>query len=81
MIRIENMDICGLPAAIRGMRNPMNSWELSDSIGQAIGDKDFDLAKRLIAAGPDHSKFRRMITVTIDITAQQPQCNITQIWY
>lgn len=77
MIRIENTDTCGFETAIRGMRNPMNSWSKSDSKwdgfgdahGYSIGDNDLDLMKRLICAGSDHSKFMRMINVTCDITA------------
>lgn len=81
MIKLENLDIFGFEAAIRGMRNPMNSWEKSDSRvalcgdeyaldpGFVIGDLDHDLAMRLVSAGPDHGKFLRMITVYVDITA------------
>lgn len=91
MIEIENVNICGWEAAIRGMRNPMNSWEKGDSytcdekcgecvhgcvadkthrIGELIiGPNDLKLMKKLIAAGSDHSKFMRMINVTLDITA------------
>ena len=84
MIRIENVEISGWKAAIRGMRNPMNSWKLSDSYETHIedqqtletapyaffvGEKDLALMKKLSAAGPDHGKFLRFITVTMDITA------------
>lgn len=77
MIKIENVDSFGFEAAVRGMRNPMNSWSKSDSKwdgfgdadGYSIGDNDLDLMKRLISAGTDHSKFMRMINVTCDITA------------
>ena len=97
MIRIENTGVYGFEAAIRGMRNPMNSWEKSDSYPAVdcgkcgkieregcctaegrdctgfycyeIGKNDFALMKSLAAAGPDHGKFLRMITVTADITA------------
>lgn len=75
MIQIKNTEVYGWEAAIRGMRNPMNSWEQSDSdyydlkISDIIGTKDLDLMKRLVSAGTDHSKFMRMITVTCDITA------------
>ena len=51
------------------MRNPMNSWKMSDSKGDNIGPKDADLMKRLSNAGTDHRKFMRMITVYADITA------------
>jgi len=74
MIRIENTEVTGWQAALRGMRNPMNSWDKSDSIFvpeyiSAIGENDLKLMKQLIKAGTDHSKFMRMITVTVDITA------------
>lgn len=79
MITIEKGEISGVKAAVRGMRNPMNSWDLSDSVFYAytgpdsqnyiLGEKDLDLMKRLIKAGPDHRKFLRMITITMDITA------------
>ena len=77
MIKIENVDTYGWEAAIRGMRNPKNSWDKSDSgwdsfggaTGYSIGDNDLDLMKRLVKAGSDHRKFMRFITVTCDITA------------
>lgn len=82
MIKIENTDINGFEAAIRGMRNPMNSWDNSDSDYKleydetgtdawffTIGENDLKLMKQLVSAGSDHSKFMRMITVTCDITA------------
>lgn len=85
MLKVEKTDIYGWEAAIRGMRNPMNSWDKSDSdwefvedpsiinpndsVQWVIGDNDYGLMKRLVQAGSDHSKFMRMITVTCDITA------------
>ena len=77
MIKIENTDVYGFEAAIRGTRNPWNSWEKSDSTINAgfsgnsviVGDNDLTLMKKLVAAGTDHSKFMRMINVTVDITA------------
>lgn len=79
MITIEKGEISGVKAAVRGMRNPMNSWDLSDSVfyeytgpdskNYILGEKDLDLMKRLVKAGPDHRKFLRMIHVTMDITA------------
>ena len=75
MIRIENVDVYGWIAAIRGARNPMNSWNQSDtSYGTGeneviIGPRDLDLLRRLANAGPDHGKFLRTITVTVDIVA------------
>lgn len=69
MIEITNTEVMGWEAAIRGMRNPMNSWKISDSKGDNIGPKDADLMKRLSNAGTDHRKFMRMITVYLDINA------------
>lgn len=73
MIKIENIDVYGFEAAIRGARNPMNSWHLMDSCynnGEfEIGEKDHDLLRRLTIAGPEHRKWNRMVTVTMDITA------------
>lgn len=77
MIRIENVETYGWKAALRGMRNPKNSWDRSDTeyinnpyrLIEKIGEKDLELAQRLADAGPVHGKFLRMITVTCDITA------------
>ena len=85
MIKIENCEVTGWEHAIRGMRNPMNSWEKSDSYPLGvdpiskniphvkctyqIGPNDLDLMKRLAAGGPVHAKYRRMISVYVDITA------------
>ena len=69
MIKLENTEVYGWEAAIRGMRNPMNSWDKSDSFPFEIGENDLNLMKRLAKAGSDHRKFLRMITVTVDITA------------
>lgn len=69
MIKLENTVIYGWEAAIRGMRNPLNSWDKSDSKGNVIGENDLELMKKLVKAGSDHSKFMRMINVSIDIVA------------
>ena len=75
MISIEHIETDGWKAAIRGMRNPMNSWNKSDSeitprLGVLnLGKNDYDLMTRLAKAGPVHGKFLRMITVTMDIVA------------
>lgn len=73
MIKIENVVVNGWDAAIRGMRNPMNSWKLSDSVpgkdGYFVGEADYGLMERLVTAGSDHGKFMRFIGVTLDITA------------
>ena len=85
MIKFENTEVVGWEAAIRGMRNPMNSWEKSDSVFteheleywthyivkmfDKIGQNDHDLMMKLRNAGTDHRKFMRMITVYTDIIA------------
>lgn len=94
MIKIENVTIHGLEETIRGMRNPMNSWDKSDSgicgggdahigcdnccehdCGHSfdgdfhVGKADHELMMKLAAGGPVHAKYRRMITVYVDITA------------
>lgn len=94
MIKLENYEVMGWEHAIRGMRNPMNSWEKSDSgygcgnnneyfcdncsssfhctsrgTTYNIGPNDHALMMKLANAGPVHGKFRRMITVYVDITA------------
>jgi hypothetical protein len=75
MIKLENRDTYGWESAIRSMRNPLNSWQKSDSVFDTdtyeyyIGEADLKLAKKLVHAGTDHSKFMRMIGVTVDITA------------
>ena len=86
MIKLENFEVMGWEHAIRGMRNPMNSWEKSDSGHRCpyavennncssctenicIGLNDKKLMMQLAAGGPVHAKYRRMITVYVDITA------------
>lgn len=91
MIKLENTETIGWEAAIRGMRNPMNSWDRSDSCtkgsiwcnefcgepiptcdresGLCLGPNDYSLMTKLANAGSVHGKFRRMITVYVDITA------------
>lgn len=76
MIKIENT-VSPSPdqwrMAIMGARNPMNSWDRSDSLfwpgHMQIGGKDLDLMKRLVKSGTDHSKFMRFLPVVADITA------------
>lgn len=91
MLKIENTEIMGWEHAIRGMRNPKNSWAKSDSVfckipdekcsvcenrhtdqcynGFVIGPNDYKLMSQLADGGPVHAKYRRMITVYLDITA------------
>lgn len=79
MLKISDFEVLGWEHAIRGMRNPMNSWKKSDSERKyenirdsegylVIGPNDLGLMKRLRNAGTDHRKFMRMITVYVDIT-------------
>lgn len=76
-MKFEDTEVWGFEHAIRGMRNPMNSWEKSDS-GYVdkrfndqfhIGPNDMKLMKNLISAGPEHRKFLRQIFISVDITA------------
>ena len=76
MIKINNDEVFGFEQAIRGMRNPKNSWDKSDSkfipwdvSDFNIGNNDLKLMKVLRNAGTDHRKYMRMITVYLDITA------------
>lgn len=75
MLKIENLECFNLEGAFRGLRNPMNSWSKSDSEWSyqkkeyIIGEKDLDLAKRMIKAGASDRKFLRQIMVCMDITA------------
>ena len=76
MIKIENVEVVGWEHAIRGMRNPKNSWDKSDSefipwdiSDFNIGNNDLKLMTALRDAGTDHRKYMRMITVYLDITA------------
>lgn len=72
---MKNIKVMGFEGAIRGMRNPMNSWAKSDSIfsynssGEVVvlGDQDLKLINSLIKAGPEHRKFLRMIHIQFDI--------------
>lgn len=77
MIKIENIEIFGLDGAMRGMRNPLNSWDKADTAVYQEHDKEFvnigvndlNLATRLIKAGTEHRKFLRMVHVQMDIIA------------
>ena len=77
-MKFENTEVWGFEHSIRGMRNPMESWDKSDSyygnneIGlesYVIGENDMKLMKTLIKAGPEHRKFLRQIFISVDITA------------
>lgn len=85
MIKLEHTETFNWEGAIRGMRNPMNSWEMSDSdwefvedpsiinpndeVKWVVGENDLSLMKKLAKAGSDHRKFMRQIFVSVDITA------------
>ena len=74
MINLERTSVMNLENAMRGARNPMNSWGRMDSEydedgNYCLGPNDLDLAKRLRKAGSDHRKFIRQIFVSVDITA------------
>ncbi|MGP1589987.1 hypothetical protein HW273_09035 [Oribacterium sp. oral taxon 102] len=74
MIKIEKAAVMNLENAIRGARNPMNSWARMDSAYDAegnyiLGENDLSLAKRLRIAGPDHRKYLRQVFVSVDVTA------------
>ncbi|MCI8625448.1 MAG: hypothetical protein HFI40_04080 [Lachnospiraceae bacterium] len=74
MIQLERTAVMNLENAMRGARNPMNSWARSDSYYNEeqeyiLGPNDLDLARRLCLAGSDHRKFIRQILVSVDITA------------
>ena len=74
MIKIERTSVMNFDNAMRGARNPMNSWARYDSYFDengnfVFGENDLSLAKRLCQAGTDHRKFVRMIFVSVDVTA------------
>ena len=78
MIRVENVEVAGFETAVRAARNPMSSWEKSDSDCEVanlcdhdfrIGDADMGLMQRLYKAGVEHRTYARMIYVWMDITA------------
>ena len=74
MIKIERTSVMNLENAIRGARNPMNSWARMDSYYDEdgnfiLGENDLGLAQKLRKAGSDHRKYVRQIFVSVDITA------------
>lgn len=73
MISVTNPEVFGWKAAIRGMRNPMNSWDKSDSFEEdgdfIIGLNDMKLMWQLIRSGAEHRKFLRMVHAQMDVTA------------
>ena len=74
MLKVERISVMNMENAIRGARNPMNSWARMDSTYDEngnfiLGENDLSLARRLAVAGSDHRKFLRQIIVSMDITA------------
>lgn len=71
MLNIPRSNVWGFQYAILGMRNPLNSWQKSDSdfSRDVIGEKDMELCKKLIASGSEHRKFLRMIHAQVDVNA------------
>ena len=74
MLKLERTSVMNLENAMRGARNPMNSWGRMDSFYDEngeykLGPNDLDLAKRLRKAGSDHRKFLRQVFVSVDVTA------------
>ena len=74
MIKIERVSVLNMENAIRGARNPMNSWSRMDSYydedgNYVLGENDLSLARKLAAAGSDHRKYLRQVIVSMDITA------------
>lgn len=74
MLTLKNISVMNFENAIRGARNPMNSWGRMDSHTEpdgtfVFGPNDLDLAMRLAKAGSDHRKYLRMVFVSVDVTA------------
>ena len=74
MLKVERISVMNMENAIRGARNPLNSWARMDSYYDedgnfVLGENDLSLGKRLATAGSDHRKFLRQILVSMDITA------------
>jgi hypothetical protein len=74
MLKVERISVMNMENAIRGARNPLNSWAKMDSYYDedgnfVLGENDLSLATRLAKAGSDHRKYLRQIFVTMDITA------------
>ena len=74
MLKVERISVVNMENAIRGARNPLNSWARMDSYynekGEfVLGENDLSLASKLASAGSDHRKFLRQILVSMDITA------------
>lgn len=71
MIKVENGSVSGFDGALRGMRNPLNSWDKADSFSgeELVGENDLKLMKKLFNGGSEHRKYMRMMHIQMDITA------------
>lgn len=81
MLKVEHIVLASpeqMEFIVEGMRNPMNSWEKSDSNGLEIGENDRALMQRLAAAGTDHRKFMRMLPDAELITGKKQSFGVTQ---
>ena len=71
-MKFENTEVFGFKSALRGMRNPLESWKKNDTTEDGgritVGENDLGLAQRLIRSGSEHRKFMRQIFVSVDIT-------------
>lgn len=69
MIKIENLKVYGFDSAMRGMRNPMNSWNSNDTVFNRLGENDLKLLLQLCKAGADHRKVLRQMLISFDVVA------------
>lgn len=69
MIKIENLKVYGFDSAMRGMRNPMNSWNSNDTVFNRLGKNDLKLLLQLCKAGADHRKVLRQMLISFDVVA------------
>lgn len=69
MIKIENLKVYGFESAMIGMRNPMNSWSLNDTVFNRLGENDLKLLLQLCKAGADHRKVLRQMLISFDVVA------------
>ena len=66
-MNIKTLAVAGIEQSMKGMRNPMDSWHLQDTTGDIIGEKDLNLAQRLLKAGAEHAKFMCGLTWTCHV--------------
>ena len=78
-MKFENTEVYGFKRALKGMRNPLESWRKNDTVEEngkvVIGENDLDLAQRLIKSGSEHRKFMRQIFVSVDLSLMQRLSN------